>query len=54
MNKIYSVIDLDKEQLEALRGAVNRNEETAHINIDIEGKTVVLVVNGVVIFVGKI
>ena len=54
MNNIYCLIDLNKEQLDILRGAVNRNEETAHINIDIEGKTVVLVVNGVVIFMGKI
>jgi hypothetical protein len=54
MNKIYGVIDLDKAQLETLRGAVNRNEETARINIDIEGKTVVFAVNGVVIFKGKL
>jgi hypothetical protein len=54
MNKISGVIDLTKDQFETLKGAVNRNENTAHINIDIEGKTVVLAVNRVVIFVGKI
>jgi hypothetical protein len=53
MSKIYCVIDLTEEQLKDLRGALNRDDRAARINIDIEGKIVVFAVNGFVIFKGK-
>jgi hypothetical protein len=53
MNKIYCTIDLTEKQLKDLRGALSRDDKTAFINIDIEGKSVVFAVNGFVIFKGK-
>jgi hypothetical protein len=53
MSKIHCTIDLTKEQLKDLRGSLNRDDNTARINIDIEGEIVVFAVNGFVIFKGK-
>jgi hypothetical protein len=53
MNKIYCTIDLTEKQLKELKGALNRDDKAARINIDIEGKTVVFAFNGFVIFKGK-